>query len=578
MAAWKQRQLKTTAELKPTAAPQPAHDAPEHNDYEDPIYAVPHQVLGVSSSHQPTAGGQRPLNPTDSSVESSPKTNHNAMTIQLESPSETEHNAMKSQLESSAETDNNVNAMKSQLESSPETYDNTMTIQLESSAETDNNAAKIQVESSPETVHSAPKILIAPPPKTEHSALSPSCGSLICDTADEKEIEGDFISVCYDEGSKQIKCPRNESLLIKRFLQRAHVRKGSYDKSADYKSCSPKFTDELYDIGGCLLNTSDVSQKTAYQAAITEVMEECSQKRYCILESDKNPSIDHLKDLHVGEGKKRPSHLVVIHQCVKDGEASMTLCEKMTISGKEVYISSNRLKMTSLETSTCNCTVSGAASRVTLLDVRLGNSHVTTLSIRDETRTAYTIHGGDQAVHFMKEITISQSEWSLWVDVIRDYLPDKIWMRVEGHNGSDVTVTCKAGTKTAPNTNRSGSTDSDGSNLQLVFLAVGFLAGVVAFGIIFILYVKRRQGNTLSASPPHRVTPEGNDALEPIYSLPHQHRGTDPPRQLSTKSCSPDIHNQDDPDCSVALKPNPNPLSLSNLTIDKNKLRFNTEP
>ncbi|XP_071113136.1 uncharacterized protein [Haliotis cracherodii] len=395
-------------------------------------------------------------------------------------------------------------------------------------------------------------------------------GSLICDSVDVKEIKGDVNNVCYHVGSKAIKCPRNESLLVKRFFQRAHV-------SADYKSCSPKFTDELYDIGGCLLE--DVSQKTAYQAAITEVLEECSQKRYCILESNKNPSIDHLKELHVGEGgKKRPSHLVVTHQCVKDGEASMTLCEKMTTSGKEVCISSNRLKMSSLETSTCTCTVCGAASRVTLLDVRLGNSHVTTLSIRDKTRTVYTIHGGDLPVHFMKEINISQSEWSLQVDVIRDYLPDKIWMRVEGHNGSDVAVTCKAGTKTAPNTNGSGSTDSDGSNLQLVFLAVGFLAGVVAFGIIFILYMKRRQVNTLSASQPHRVTPEGNAALEPIYSLPHQHRETAPPRQLSTKSCSPDIHNQEDPDYSVTLKPNPNPLSLSNLTIDKNKLRSNTKP
>ncbi|XP_048239372.1 uncharacterized protein LOC125372781 [Haliotis rufescens] len=99
--------------------------------------------------------------------------------------------------------------------------------------------------------------------------------------------------------------------------------------------------------------------------------------------------------------------------------------------------------MSSRETSTCTCRVSGAASRVTLLDVRLGNSNVTALSIRDKTRTVYTIYGGDLAVHFMKEINISQPEWSLQVDVVRDYLPDKIWMRLEGHNGSDVTVTCK---------------------------------------------------------------------------------------------------------------------------------------
>ncbi|XP_046334983.2 uncharacterized protein LOC124117246 [Haliotis rufescens] len=402
--------------------------------------------------------------------------------------------------------------------------------------------------------------------------------SIICDKVDVAEIEGDVISVCYNQGSKEIKCPRNGSMLVIRFMQRVHVKKDGDDRNADDRSCVEKFNDEYYDVGECLLNASDVHQKRAYQAAIMEVLEECSQKRYCILESDTSSSIHGLKDLPVGERKKRPSHLVVLHQCVKDQAASVLLCDSKTKTGKEVYISSNRLKMSSLETSTCTCTVSGAASRVTLLDVRLGNSNVTTLSIRDKTRTVYTIHGGDLAVHFMKEITISQSEWSLQVDIIRDYLPDKIWMRVEGHNGSDVTVAC---TEAASKTDRTqsvppGNAVLDGS--QLVFLPVGFLVGFVTVGIIFILYMKRRQSNTAFVSPSLRFTPEGNDALEPIYSLPHQHRETAPPRQLSTKSCRPDIHNQDDPDYSVALQPNPNPLSLSNLTIDKNKLRSNTEP
>ncbi|XP_048239703.1 uncharacterized protein LOC124117245 [Haliotis rufescens] len=269
--------------------------------------------------------------------------------------------------------------------------------------------------------------------------LANSClCSIICDKVNVEEIEGDVISVCYNQGSKEIKCPRNESVLVKRFMQRAHVRKDGDDRNADYRSCVEKFNDEYYDVGGCLLNASDVHQKRAYQAAIMEVLEECSQKRYCILESDTSSSIHGLKDLPVGERKKRPSHLVVMHRCVK--VASVLLCDSKTKTGKEVYISSNRLKMSSLETSTCNCTVSGAVSRVTLLDVRLGNSHVTTLSIRDKTRTVYQIQGGDLAIHFMEEITISQSEWSLQVDVIRDYLPDKIWMRLEGHDGSDVTV------------------------------------------------------------------------------------------------------------------------------------------
>ncbi|XP_048239706.1 uncharacterized protein LOC124117260 [Haliotis rufescens] len=268
-------------------------------------------------------------------------------------------------------------------------------------------------------------------------------GSIICDKVDVAEIEGDVISVCYNQvKSKEIKCPRNESVLVKHFLQRAHASKDGDDKGADYRSCAEKFNDEYYDVGECLLMTSDVHQKRAYQTAIMEVLEECSQKRYCILEGDTSSSIHGLKDLPVGERKKRPSHLAVLHQCVKDQVASV-LCDSKTETGKEGYISSNRLKMSSRDTSTCTCTVSGAASRVTLLDVRLGNSNVTTLSIRDKTRTVYTIHGGDLAVHFMEEINISQSEWSLQVDVIRDYLPNKIWMRLEGHNGSDVTVTCK---------------------------------------------------------------------------------------------------------------------------------------
>ncbi|XP_048239367.1 uncharacterized protein LOC124125814 [Haliotis rufescens] len=290
--------------------------------------------------------------------------------------------------------------------------------------------------------------------------------TIICDKVDVAEIEGDVISVCYNQGSKEIKCPRNESVLVKRFLQRAHVKDGD-DRSTDYRSCVEKFNDEHYDVGGCLLNASDVHQKRAYLAAITEVLEECSQKRYCILESDTNSSIHGLKDLPVGERKKRPSHLVVLHQCVKEQVASVLLCDSKTQTGKEVYISSNRLKMSSRETSTCTCTVSEAASRVTLLDVRLGNSNVTTLSIRDKTRTVYTIHGGDLAVHFMKEINISQSEWSLQVDVIRDYLPDRIWMRLEGHNGSDVTVACTA-TEAASNTDGTRSVSPGKAVLGLV--------------------------------------------------------------------------------------------------------------
>ncbi|XP_048239356.1 uncharacterized protein LOC125372770 [Haliotis rufescens] len=372
--------------------------------------------------------------------------------------------------------------------------------------------------------------------------LANSClCSIICDKVDVAEIEGDVNSVCYNQGSEEIKCPRNESVLVKHFLQRAHVSRDGDDRNADYRSCVEKFNDEYYDVGECLLMTSEVHQKRAYQAAITEVLEECSQKRYCILESDTSSSIHGLKDLPVGERKKRPSHLVVLHQCVKDQVASVLLCDSQTETGKEVYISSDRLKMSSLETNTCTCTVSGAASRVTLLDVRLDNSHVTTLSIRDKTRTVYTIHGGDQAVHFMKEINISQSEWSLQVDVIRDYLPDKIWMRLEGHNGSDVTVTCKE--SETHDTHVAPRSSSGERHTQIVFVCVGFVTGFVSVGFIMAICVKRRSGHSGSTSN------EGGDRDKGVvyYSQPDESRVQQPIGSPEGDAAEPNYHMPDDP-------------------------------
>ncbi|XP_048239366.1 uncharacterized protein LOC124128203 [Haliotis rufescens] len=362
-----------------------------------------------------------------------------------------------------------------------------------------------------------------------------SASALICDKVDVAEIEGYLISVCYNQGSKESKCPRNESLVVKHILQRAHVREGG----DDYRDCVEKFNDEYYDVGECLFNASDVHQKRAYQAAITEVLEECSQKRYCILESDTSSSIHGLKDLPVGERKKLPSHLVVLHQCVKVQVASVLLCDSKTKTGKEVYISSNRLKMSSRETSTCTCTVSGAASRVTLLDVRLGNSHVTTLSIRDKTRTVYTIHGGDQTVHFMEEITISQSEWSLQVDVIRDYLPDKIWMRLEGHNGSDVTVTCNVESETH-DTHVALRSSSGERHTQIVFVCVGFVTGFVSVGFIMAISVKRRSGHAGSTS-------NGGDKGVVYYSQPDESRVQQPIGSPEGDAAEPHYHMPDDP-------------------------------
>ncbi|XP_071115242.1 uncharacterized protein [Haliotis cracherodii] len=365
-------------------------------------------------------------------------------------------------------------------------------------------------------------------------------GSIICDKVDVAEIPGDVISVCYNQGSKEIKCPRNESVLVRGFMQRAHVSKDGNDKGADYRSCVEKFNDEYYDIGECLLITSDVHQKRAYQAAIIEVLEECSQKRYCILESDTSSSIHGLKDLPVGERKKRPSHLIIIHQCVKDQVASVLLCDNKTETGKEVYISSNRLKMSSLETSTCTCTVTGAASHVTLLDVRLGNINVTTLSIRDKTRTVYTIHGGDLAVHFMEEITISQSEWSLQVDVIRDYLPDKIWMRLEGHDGSDVTVTCKD-LETHDTHVALRSWSGEECHTQIVFVCVGFVTGFVSVGFIMAICVKRRSAHSGSTYN------EGGDKGVVYYSQPDESRVQQPIGSPEGDAAEPHYHMPDDP-------------------------------
>ncbi|XP_071115342.1 uncharacterized protein [Haliotis cracherodii] len=364
-------------------------------------------------------------------------------------------------------------------------------------------------------------------------------GSLICDSLNLAGIKEKATNVCYKQGCEEIKCPRNESLMVNNFWQRAGVGENEDDSSADYRSCAGAIGDEHYDIGGCLLNASVGLQKKAYQAAIMEVLEECSQKRYCILESDKSSSIRDLKDLRVEKGHKRPSHLVVLHQCVKDQVASVLLCDSKSETGKEVYISSNRLKMSSPETSTCTCTVSGAASRVTLLDVKLGNSNVTTLSIRDKTRTVYKIHGGDLAVHFMEEITISQSEWSLQVDVIRNYLPDKIWVRLEGHNGSDVTVTCKESETRA--THGAPQSSSGERHTQIVFVCVGFVTGFVSVGFIMAICVKRRSAHSGSTSY------KGGDNGVVYYSQPDESRVQQPIGSPEGDAAEPHYHMPDDP-------------------------------
>ncbi|XP_046554355.1 uncharacterized protein LOC124263734 isoform X2 [Haliotis rubra] len=382
-------------------------------------------------------------------------------------------------------------------------------------------------------------------------------GSIVCEKVNLADLKGKTNNLCYNEESKQIKCPRNQRLLIQALLQRVHS-----PEEEDPSSCSKSFSDNFYDIGRCLLNTSDVQEKTAYEAAIREVLEECSQKRYCILESDKTSSIHGLKDLPVGEENRHPSHLVVMNQCVKEQVASVVLCDSETQTDNEVYISSNLLRMSALGTSTCTCTVSGAASQVTLLDVRLGNSNRTRLTIWDRTRSVYTAHGGQQTLHFMEQIKMRQSEWSLQVDVVQDHLPDKIWMRVQGNNNSTkVTVTCDPSAA-----KQLQAPDQLETDLKIIFLVVGFVLVAPCWDYLNILYEKETRKSTLCFHLPHGLPLEGMTPLSQSIPYPINIVETAPSSPASsTKSQGTRASCRKDPD---------NPMSLSNLTIDhQNKPR-----
>ncbi|XP_067674639.1 uncharacterized protein [Haliotis asinina] len=327
-------------------------------------------------------------------------------------------------------------------------------------------------------------------------------GSNVCEKVNLADLKGQANNLCYKDGSREIKCPRNQTLLIPSLLQRVH----SPEEYEDPSSCSETVRDNFHDIGRCLLNISDVQEKATYEAAVREVLQECSQKRYCIVESDMTSSIHGLRDLPVGEGNRLPSHLVLMHQCVKE---QIVLCESKTQTDKEVYISINRLRMSTLGTSTCTCTVSGGASDVTLLDVRLGNSNRTGLSIGDKTGSVYTAHGGQQTVHYMKEIRMSQTEWSLHLNVVQDHVPDKIWMSVQGYNSTQVTVTCEEPHVATPIPVLLRSSSGE----YIVFACVGFVAGLVFSGFTYCTLVKRRSrlsGSSRSGLPGSRSI-EGQD-------------------------------------------------------------------
>ncbi|XP_067675942.1 uncharacterized protein [Haliotis asinina] len=324
--------------------------------------------------------------------------------------------------------------------------------------------------------------------------LSYCSGAIVCEKVNLADLKGQANNLCYKDGSREIKCPRNQKLLIPSLMQRVH----SPEEYEDPSSCSESVRDNFHDIGRCLLNTSDVQEKMTYEATVREVLQECSQKRYCILESDMTSSIHGLRDLPVGKGNRLPSHLVITHQCVKE---QIVLCESKTQTDKEVYISINRLRMSTLGASTCTCTVSGGASDVTLLDVRLGNSNRTGLSIGDKTGSMYTAHGGQQTVHYMKEVRMSQTEWRLHLAVGQDHVPDKIWMRVQGFNSTKVTVTCEEPHVAMPIPVVLGSSSGE----HIVFACVGFVAGLVFAGLLFALLLRGDQDSPVPTDQDSRV-------------------------------------------------------------------------
>ncbi|XP_046554402.1 uncharacterized protein LOC124263740 isoform X2 [Haliotis rubra] len=296
--------------------------------------------------------------------------------------------------------------------------------------------------------------------------------------------------------------------------------------------CKYKRDDKLYDIGGCLLNQSDTGHKTVYQSALREVLEECSQRRYCLLESRGT----HLHSLqNTTLGGLRPSAVLVNHECVKE-EESVKLCRNKVRTGPHIYIGLDQTMTSPRET--CSCTVKGG-SRVQLLDVRLGEGH-SRLTLREDDDTFLTVSGDDVQFMQMREFFIS--EWSLHLDVDRERRPHSVWVKVEGSGNSTVQVTCsethaatsssssEAPTTTPPTpalpVQPSPSANCLDHYLPYVFLVLGLTCGFLT-GVVLAVYSKRFLNRSrFKKKPPSApcVAPVRSPE-EPVYSLPYNHQG-----------------------------------------------------
>ncbi|XP_048240617.1 uncharacterized protein LOC124125817 [Haliotis rufescens] len=361
--------------------------------------------------------------------------------------------------------------------------------------------------------------------------LLPRSGSSIANCKDAVE-RGYETNVCHYKTEPSIlKCSRNEEILVLKLLQRTET---DCNPNGD-GCCENKRDDKLYDIGGCLVNESEASRKTVYQSALREVLEECSQRRYCLLESQGT----HLRSLmNITLEGRRPSAVLVNHECVKADE-SVKVCQNQARKGPHVYIGLGQTMTSSA--ATCTCTVRGG-NRVQLLDVRLGEGQ-SRLFLRDNDNTVLTLGGED--IHFMQTKTIGLSEWSLHLEVDQESRPHSVWMKVEGSGNSTVDVTC-SDTQASPSPSSSSEAPTAASPtlalpvqpsptsnclthyLPYVFLILGLASGFLT-GVVLAVYVKRilkRSPFKKKPPPPPSVVPgKGRSPEEPVYSLPYNNQG-----------------------------------------------------
>ncbi|XP_067674638.1 uncharacterized protein [Haliotis asinina] len=336
-------------------------------------------------------------------------------------------------------------------------------------------------------------------------------------------------NVCHYKTEPSIlKCSRNEEMLVLKLLQRTET-----DCSPNGDGCCEyKRDDKLYDIGGCLLDQSDTQQKTVYQSALRDVLKECSQRRYCLLES-LGTHLHNLKNTTLGG--LRTSAVLVNYECVKE-EESVTLCRKQSRTGPRVYIGLGQTMTSPSET--CSCTVKGG-NHVQLLDVRLGEGQ-SILTLREKDNTFLTVSGDD--IQFMQTREFQISEWSVHLDMDSASRPHSIWVKVEASGSSTVQVTCSETQPTSSSSSSEAPTttpptpalpvqSSPSANcldhyLPYVFLVLGLTCGFLT-GAVLAVYSKRFLNRSLFKKKPSSLpcVAQVRSPEEPVYSLPYNHQG-----------------------------------------------------